>query len=506
MSRSDLLEMNGIVKSFGGVKALVNGNLSIRPGEIHALMGANGAGKSTLMNILGGVLRTDAGDTKIDGKTVTIHSAKDAMNHGVAFVHQELTTLNTMTVAENVFIDGFPGSPYRIDRAEMLARSAELLAKVGCQVSPDQPTSSLSTGDRQLVEIARAMKVEPKVIILDEPTSSLSAPERQKLFELMASLRDMGASIIFISHFLDEIFTVCDRVTVMRDGETVSTADINDTSRSEVVEQMLGSVHETDRIRKPNTKHGAVLVSVENLEGGPLVNNASFQLHRGKILGLWGLLGSGRTELVRALTGLDPTSAGKIVYHGENNDRTMLKPSKLRQKVGLVTEDRRAEGLVMPFSIAGNISLPNMKPLTNPFGLLRRGKENEMAEKMVDRIGIKASSVTQMVSTLSGGNQQKVVFARWLNLLPEIYIFDEPTRGLDTGAKTEILKLIVQLAEDGAAILMISSELEELMRVADQYLIVKRGHITESLPGEASQDDLLEAVSSLDANTQVALQ
>ncbi|MCY6383037.1 sugar ABC transporter ATP-binding protein [Hoeflea prorocentri] len=504
MIGQNILEMSGIVKSFGGVKALTDGNLSVRQGEICALMGANGAGKSTLMNILGGVLQPDAGVIKLNGDTVSIQSAKDAMGHGIAFVHQELTTLNTMTVAENIFIDAFPGPGYRIDRAQMYERSAELLALVGCQVSPHQPTSSLSTGDRQLVEIARAMKAEPKIIILDEPTSSLSVPERQKLFELMASLKAMGASIIFISHFLEEVFTVCDRVTVMRDGHTVSTENVADTSRTKVVEQMLGSIHETDRIRQPNTHPGKVLVSVDRLDGGPLVNDISFEMHRGEILALWGLLGSGRTELVRAFTGLDPTNGGRIAYRETDGTTIPLKPFELRQRAGLVTEDRRAEGLVMPFSIAGNISLPNMKPLTGPFGLLQRRKENDMASAMVNRIGIKASSVTQPVGTLSGGNQQKVVFARWLNLLPEIYIFDEPTRGLDTGAKTEILKLIVQLAEDGAAILMISSELEELMRVADRYLIIKRGHIANTLPGSASQNDLMEAVSSRDNGEEAA--
>lgn len=496
MNQINRLEMRGIQKNFGSVRALVNGNLLVRPGEVHALMGANGAGKSTLMNILGGVLSADSGIIVIDGCAVTIRSARDAARHGIAFVHQELTTLPTMNVAENIFIDGFPGPAYRINRKEMMERAAELLSRVECQASPADPVHALSTGNRQLVEIARTMKAKPRTIILDEPTSSLSVPERNKLFELIESLKNQGTSIVFITHFLDEIFAVCDRVTIMRDGATVSSSKVVDTSRTKVVQEMMGSVHETDRVRVPVLNPGKILLKVDGLDGGPLVNQVSFNLHRGEIVGMWGLLGSGRTEIVRTLTGLDPISKGEIRLCDEMGGEKLISPANLRYKTGLVTEDRQSEGLILPFSITQNISLPDMKRLTGAFGLLRRRKEDAAARALVDRLKIKVSSLAQSVSTLSGGNQQKVVFARWLNLNPPFYIFDEPTRGLDTGAKTEILKLIVSLAEEGAAILMISSELEELMRVADRYLTVKRGQIADALDGNASRQDLMEAVAS----------
>ncbi|MEM8663108.1 MAG: sugar ABC transporter ATP-binding protein [Pseudomonadota bacterium] len=498
MTSGDRLSMRGIVKRFGGVTALSDGNLAVRAGEIQALMGANGAGKSTLMNILGGVIPADAGAIWIDGSAVAIHSARDAARHGIVFVHQELTTLATMSVAENIFVDGFPGHGFRIDRATMRKRAGELLDLVGCHADPDAPVELLSTGDRQLVEIARAMKTEPKTIILDEPTSSLSQPEREKVFALMRTLKSHGASVIFISHFLDEVFTVCDRVTVMRDGATVSTGDVAATTRQRVVEDMLGSVHETDRVRPPVDAPDLPFLTVEGLDGGPLVNDVSFRIHRGEIVGLWGLLGSGRTELVRALMGLDTIRSGTVQLHDADGTAHPIAPAALRQRTGLVTEDRRGEGVIMPFSVTRNISLPDIFSFTGRLGLVSAAREDAAAREMVERIGIKTASPAKPVSTLSGGNQQMVVFARWLHVRPDFYVLDEPTRGLDTGAKTEILKLIVKLAQEGAAILMISSELEELMRVADRYLILRRGHVAGILGGDADQRDLLAAVSGED--------
>lgn len=500
MTEAVRLEMKNIRKSFGGVHAILNGTLSVRAGEVHALMGANGAGKSTMMNILGGIVPQDEGSILIDGRECTIRSARDAAQLGIAFVHQELTTLPYMSVAENVFIDGFPGKPWAIDTGAMHRKTAEMLDRVGCNASPDTPVELLSTGDRQLVEIARCLKINPKTIIFDEPTSSLSMRERERLFSLIGDLRDRGTAIVFISHFLEEVFQVCDRVTVMRNGETISTREVADTSPENVVEEMLGNVHETDRIQRPSPVGALPFLSVNNLSGGPLTNDISFRLHRGEILGLWGLLGSGRTELVRALTGLDPISGGTINLHAISGEAAAIDSHLLRAKTGFVTEDRRGEGVIQPFTIGQNISLPSITDFCNRLGLLRAGKEKQTADRLIDELGILASSADQTVETLSGGNQQKVVFARWLHLLPDFYILDEPTRGLDTGAKTDILKLIVQLASDGAAILMISSELEELMRVADRYLIMNRGYITSELAGNADRQTLMDAVANRGRN------
>ncbi|MHA3980856.1 sugar ABC transporter ATP-binding protein [Halovulum sp. GXIMD14794] len=504
MTQSPRLEMENIAKRFGAIHALTDGNLSVQAGEIHALMGANGAGKSTLMNVLGGVFAPSAGQILLDGEAVTFSSARAAARAGIAVVHQELTTLGSMTVAENVFIDAFPGSSRRIDREIMRDRTADLLALVGCHASPDMPVERLSTGDRQLLEIARAMKSDPRVIILDEPTSSLSLPERQKLFALMRTIRNRGAALIFITHFLEEIFAVCDRVTVMRDGATVMTSNIDHVSPEAVVQQMLGNRHETERIRRQHVPPGAPLLSVTGLTGGPLVNGIDLRLHRGEIVGLWGLLGSGRTETVRTLMGLDPAKSGSLQLHDEAGTAKKVEPAQLRRITGLVTEDRRGEGMILPYSIAHNISLPALDRFRTRFGLLSRRDERDTARRMIDRVGVKASSAEQPVGTLSGGNQQKVVFARWLNLAPDIYVLDEPTRGLDTGAKTEILRLIVELAERGAAILIISSELEELMRVADRYLIMRRGRIAQTLPGTADRDALMRAVSVTETTEDAA--
>lgn len=487
------LRMRGIRKSFRGVPALSDGNLELGPGEVHALMGANGAGKSTMMNILGGVLGPDGGEIEVEGRVVAIRSTQEALRQGIAFVHQELTMVPSMTVAENIFIDLMLTRRGLLDYRAMNARAAELLAIVGAQLAPETLVETLSTGERQLIEIARALKTSPSIVILDEPTSSLSAPERERLFGVIAGLKARGTSVIFISHFLEEVFRVCDRVTVMRNGATVSTGPTANTTPARVVHEMLGSTHDSERIRPPRPG-GAPFLSVEGLHGGPMVENATFTLARGEIVGIWGLLGSGRTELVRTLMGLDPMRSGRIRV-AEDGALRDISPTALRMRCGFVTEDRRDEGLILPFGIDANISLPGIDGFRAGFGRMDRKREVSVAQDLIRRLGIKAASHSQPAGTLSGGNQQKVVFARWLQLRPAFYILDEPTRGLDTGAKNETLKLAVALAEEGASILMISSELEEIMRVADRYLILNRGRITGELPGDADRARLMEAVS-----------
>ncbi|WP_394890491.1 sugar ABC transporter ATP-binding protein [Mesorhizobium sp. AaZ16] len=490
------LHLSGIRKSFAGAQALLDGNLTVRAGEVHALMGANGAGKSTLMNVLGGIVTADAGEIFIDGAAVSIRSARDAAANGISFVHQELTMLPSMSVAENIFIDRFPTRRGRIDYPQIYTRSRALLDQVGCNVPAEIPVETLSTGDRQLIEIARALKSEPRIIILDEPTSSLSGLERKQLFEVVRRLKARGTAVIYITHFLDEVFTVCDAVTVMRNGSTVSTAATRDTSASEVLRQMLGDVSASERVRMPFQTDRQPLLTVNGLSRGGVLDGVEFVLRPGEIVGLWGLLGSGRTELVRALMGLDPIDAGSLKWHDEASASKNILPAQLREKTGLVTEDRRGEGLLLPFSIAENISLPQLHSVRNGAGLVDRQRERTLASGLMARLGVKAQSPDQKVGTLSGGNQQKVVFARWLPLKPKLFILDEPTRGLDTGAKTEILKLVVELALGGAAVLFISSEIEEIMRIADRYLVINRGRITAELPGAAGKAALMDAISS----------
>ncbi|MDT6942432.1 sugar ABC transporter ATP-binding protein [Brucella pseudogrignonensis] len=500
---SERLAMKSISKSFGGAVALADGCLTLQPGKVHALMGANGAGKSTLMNVLGGVLSKDGGTIAIDGQTVEIGNAAHAASLGIAFVHQELTTMPTLSVAENIFLGDFPKRGFLIDRRRMNAQAKPLLDCVGCQIDPRTLVETLSTGDRQLVEIARAIRKSPRIIILDEPTSSLSGPEREKLFAVIDNLKKSGAAIVFISHFLDEVFRICDEITVMRNGRTVGSWLSTETSMSEIVHEMLGSVTATERIREPQKCELTPLVTARDLTAGNLVRRVSIDFRPGEIVGLWGLLGSGRTEFVRALIGLDDLSAGNLQIAGAHGLKN-AKPAELRAMTGLVTEDRRKEGVILPFSIAQNIGLPNLRSLSNRLGVIDRKAELSLAQRLSAELGVKSTSALQTAGTLSGGNQQKVVFGKWLPAKPTFFILDEPTRGLDTGAKGEILKLTVRLAEEGAAVLFISSELEELMRVADRYVVINRGAITHEFSGSATHEELMNAVSEEIKEQEVA--
>jgi ABC-type sugar transport system ATPase subunit len=489
--------MEGITKAFAGVAAVRNASLEARGGEAMAVMGANGAGKSTLMNILGGVVASDSGQIILDRAVVTIRSPRQAAQHGVAFVHQELAMLPTLSVAENIFIDRLPSSGPFIRSGEMVRRSEALLARLGCSIPPTMPVERLSIGDQQLIEIARALRQEAKVIIFDEPTSSLSGPERQRLFNVIGGLKASGVIVIYITHFLEEIFSVCERVTIMRNGETVWSSPITEVDPAKVVHLMLGVSENEGRIREPVEVKGEPLLAVKGLRREGAVRNASFEVRGGEIVGLWGLLGSGRTELLRALVGLDPIDDGIISWRaGESLEP--ITPERLRVHVGLITEDRRGEGVLLPLSVSDNIALPNLKSLLNRWRLIDRNRQTTLADAMIDRLKIKSSSREQVVATLSGGNQQKVVFGRWLATNPRLFLLDEPTRGLDVSAKTEINRLIVELAERGCSVLLVSSELQELMRVCDRYLIISRGRLVDALPGSADANALMRSIATID--------
>ena len=488
-----VLRIEGISKEFAGVAVLRGATLEAHGGEAVALMGANGAGKSTLMNILGGNIAADQGRISINGADVEIRSAREATLRGIAFVHQELAMLPTLTVAENIFIDSLPTSGPFISIAEMRRRSQELMGRLGSTVSPESPIEELSIGDRQLVEIARALRHEPRIIIFDEPTSSLTEPERRRLFRVIRGLKAEGVVIIYITHLLDEIFSICERVTVMRNGETVWSSPIADVDAAKVVHLMLGVSAGEGRIREPITATGEPLLRVVGLKRSGALKDINFEIREGEIVGLWGLLGSGRTELLRAMVGFDPIEAGTMLWNGEAG-LSKVTPRQLHYEVGFVTEDRRGEGVHLALSIRDNIALPNLKSLLNNFRLIDSGRERELAHTMIGRLNIKASGQNQTAGTLSGGNQQKIVFGRWLAANPRLFLLDEPTRGLDVSAKNEIMNLIIDLASKGCGVLLVSSELEELMRVCDRYLVMNRGALRNELPGSASAAELMAAI------------
>ena len=487
------LEMTAITKTFPGVMALSDARLSVRSGEVMALMGANGAGKSTMMNVLGGVILPDSGTISIDGRPVTLRSPRAAAEAGVAFVHQELTMFGTMSVLENIFMDACPGIIGRARRRAMLDQAKGLLARVGADVDPLMPVEQLGTGDKQLIEIARALRDNPKILIFDEPTSSLTERERAKLFQVVHTLRAEGTAVIYISHFIDEIFEVCDRLTVMRDGRTVAETEISAVTSTDVVRLMLGPTEEQGRIRAVGSRPGAEVLRVANLNRSGAVQDIAFSLHAGEVVGLWGLLGSGRTELIRAVVGLDPIDAGEL-HMRDGETLAPISQRALRNRIGLVTEDRRGEGIIAPQSLVDNAALPNALAQANRLGIERPARLRRLAVDIIGRLSIKTSGPDQKIGTLSGGNQQKVVMGRWLQADPEVFFLDEPTRGLDVKAKADILKLVAELADNGCAVLIVASELDELMRICDRYLVLSRGRIVHELPGSAGEDDLMSAV------------
>ena len=492
MSKS-ILKMHNIEKRFGPITALSHANFELKKGSVVALVGANGAGKSTLMNVLGGITTQDNGQILINDEKVDFNSPSDAARYGIQFVHQELSIFKTMTVAENIFINKFPSKYGLISKHMMETTATQLLAELGSNLNPKHSVETLSTGDCQMVVIARAMLGNPKILILDEPTSSLSKYEKEKLNDVIRRLKTSGVAIIYISHFISEIFEVCDAVTVMRNGATISSQTINETDNATIIELMLGDVASIEKKRKQE-KNETIFLSVDNLQNENKVQEATFILNKGEILGIWGLLGSGRTELVRSIIGLDGRPEGTIRIN-KNGKLSPISVEYLSQVTAYVSEDRRGEGVLLPMSVQKNTALPNLRKVSRSLGIINLEKVRNLAKRVIDSLSVKVSSSDQAVSTLSGGNQQKIVFGKWLETEPDLLILDEPTRGLDISAKGEILKLATNLANAGVSILFISSELEELMKISDRYLIVSERHVVAELPGNSTQDSLISALS-----------
>jgi ABC-type sugar transport system ATPase subunit len=487
------LRMRGISKAFPGVVALDRADLDVASGEVMALMGANGAGKSTLMNVLGGIVARDDGDITIDGRAAALRGPIESLHAGIAFVHQELNSLPTLSIAENIFIDDFPKRRGQIDFEACNRISGELLRRLGSDLDPRLRVEGLSIGDRQLVEIARALRRNPRIVIFDEPTSSLSIRERERLFDVIRGLKADGVAVIYITHFVEEIFEISDRVSVMRNGATVFCGTTASLTGQDIVHQMLGTRENERPLVANRPPRAKVLLEADGLVRHGVLDAVSFTLRAGEIVGLWGLLGSGRTEVLRCLVGLDPLDAGALRWR-ETDEMRPITPQGLHGKTGYITEDRRGEGLFMTLSASDNIAMTNLGAIAS-FGIISQGEQRRLAREMIRRLAIRVSGESQRTATLSGGNQQKVVFARWLAGAPRLLLLDEPTRGLDVGAKTEILRLVNELADAGAAVLLVSSEFEEMTRVCDRYLVIVRGRIVAELPAAATQSELLDALS-----------
>lgn len=485
------LSMSHISKSFGEVKVLDDVNMDLRTGEVHALIGANGAGKSTLMKILNGIYSNYEGEIVLNGKKVSFGSPWDAQQQGISMIHQELDLVMTMDVASNIYLGRELFKKHKIsgiDRLTMQKNAQELLDRLHFDIRADSLAGDLSPANQQLALIARSVSTDADVIVMDEPTSSLSHQETLALFEVIRQLKALGKSIIYISHFLDEIFEVSDRVTVLRDGKKVATAETSGCTTGMLVEWMIGRPAEFDKKYIREKLNSDIVLEVKHYaQKHGAVDDISFQLHRGEVLGLAGVVGSGRTELAKMLFGAEPIRSGELFL--ENRKITIDHPAKaVAMDIALVPEERKKEGLIQKRSIADNISVIDYKNHTR-LKWIRYREARARAAEMIDYMHVICSGMDQEVTDLSGGNQQKVVMGRCLSVRPKVLILDQPTRGVDVGAKNEIYKLITALAEDGMAILLISDELEELLNLSDRILVMRRGKITNEFDNHSDAMD-----------------
>jgi len=477
-----LLTLSGVTKRFGGVLALDNVDFDLRCGEIHALLGENGAGKSTLIKILGGIHRPDAGQLFMEGRPVSIHSVANANRLGIRIIHQELSLASNLSVAENIYLGREPSGPLGLRRAAMVHDAESLVARLDLQDigAVETNVSGLSVARQQLVEIARALSCQTRILILDEPTSALSQAETEALFVTLHRLRSENVGIIYISHRLEEVLRLADRVTVLRDGRAVATRRAVETDRAELIRWMVGR-DIREHFHRPPHKPGDVALRVRNLHS-PRVHDVSFELHYGQVLGLAGLVGSGRSELARALYGTDPVHSGTIEIDGQ---ALVIRGPRDARRAGLVMvpEDRKREGLAMTESLAFNLALPWLRDwIAACFPNWR--KRRKIVERAIAGFGIRAGRPEQGVDTLSGGNQQKALVARWMEHRPRVLILDEPTRGVDVGAREEMFAILGRLVESGMAVLLISSDLDELIQSSHRIAVYRDGRILRIVPAE----------------------
>jgi ribose transport system ATP-binding protein len=490
----NVLQMTDVTKSFTGVQVLHGLNFDLRKGEVLGLVGENGAGKSTLMNIVGGVLPMDSGQMALSGELYAPRGPLDATAKGIAFVHQELNLFSNLTVAENLFLDSFPKNRFgAIDRKRIRRSTKECMDRFGLPVSPDTTVGSLPAGIRQMIEISKGLMKNARVMIFDEPTTSLSKREKEDLFKTIADLKAKGISIIYISHILEDVFDLCDRITVLRDGRIVETRDAADFTENDLIRCMVG--REMTQVFPSIEKDvgETVLLETKDLRWADKVNGVSLRLRAGEIVGMYGLMGAGRTELANVLFGVEQRDSGEISINGNALSRVSPRGC-IQQKAAYITEDRLHEGLLMTKPVDDNLTLVKMSDLINRFGVVNSREQDKVNRQAIGDLRIKvADPAKQMANSLSGGNQQKVVFGKWVMSDPKIFILDEPTRGGDVGAKFEIYSIILDLAKAGSAVLLISSEMEELIGTCDRILVMSGGCITGDVPkSEFDQERILE--------------
>ena len=492
-----IVELGGIAKHFGGVQALRGVDFSLFPGEVHALVGENGAGKSTLVKILAGIHRPDVGVVKVGGEVIELRSPTQAQALGIAVVYQEPMLFPDLDVAENVFMGRHPRDRFgRVDWKRMYREVDQLLASLDVPLSSHTPVQGLSVAEQQLVEIAKALSLQARVLVLDEPTAALSSHEVEELFAIVKQLRERGVAVLFVSHRLEEVFKIADRLTVFRDGTLIITAPVSEMNTEEIIKHMVGR-ELSNLFPKGEVEIGEVVLEVRHLTRPGVFADVSFQLRRGEILGFAGLVGAGRTEVARVLFGIDRAESGEIWLKGKKV-HIRSPQHAMDNGIAYVPEDRHQHGLIMNFSIAANITLAILQQVSR-LGLVDPRREREIAGEYSRRLRIRSSGVEQLVNALSGGNQQKVVLSKWLATNPSVLILDEPTRGIDVGAKAEVHRIISDLAARGLAIILISSELQEVLAMADQVIVLHEGRVTGTFArSEATQERVMFAATGQD--------
>ncbi|MEN8171820.1 MAG: sugar ABC transporter ATP-binding protein [Chloroflexota bacterium] len=494
-----IFQMEHISKRFGATQALADVSFELYPGEVHALIGENGAGKSTLIKIMTGIYQPDQGDISLDGQPIRVNNAQDAQTRGIAAIFQEPMVFPDLNVAENIFINHRDFGPV-VKWGKMYAEAEDILAELDILLDVRQPARGLTLAAQQAVEIAKAISLDVRILIMDEPTASLSLHEVAQLFKLVQRLREQGVSILFIGHRLEEVFEISDRITVLRDGKWVSTMPRSEVTTEGIIRDMVGREVGTF-FEKTSVPSDDLLISTRNLSKEGAFSGISFDLHRGEVLGFAGLVGSRRTDVGLALFGIDPADSGQIIFQGE--EQKIQSPEQaMSAGIAYMSEDRRQLGLSMPMSIATNITLPTLKKYLTSWGLVKRQAEDKTAEKFRESLTIRTPSIETLVEDLSGGNQQKVMLSKWLNANPKLLILDEPTRGVDVGAKADVHRLVDELAASGLAIIVISSDLPEVLAMSDRILVMREGRQMGILTREeANQETVMNAAMGQAAQT-----
>lgn len=499
MEKEVVVSLKGICKSFNGVPALVDVDFELRKGEVLALLGENGAGKSTLMKILSGIYTRDSGTMQIFGKNIAAQTAASAHEQGIAIIHQELNMCQHLTVAENIFLgrEKMKFGGLVVDQARMNAEAKELLDRLNINIAPNTITSTLSVSKQQIVEIAKALSTNARILIMDEPTSALTSNEIEVLFRIVRQLRDEGVSIVYISHRLEELKHIVDRVSIMRDGHYICSMDFDENRMDEIITNMVGR-EITDRFPRVHTKVGKKIFEVKNLNAGRLVRDINFSVNEGEIVGIAGLMGAGRTETTRAIFGVDPKESGQIFIDGKEVKIHTVSDA-IKAGIVLAPEDRKRDGLCTKLSVRENVGLSNLDWICAAGGVVKNGLEKEITSKQIKDLQIKLPNMEILAGSLSGGNQQKVVIGKWLSRQSRIVIFDEPTRGVDVAAKVEIYHIMNSLKQKGIGVLFVSSELPEVLGIADRIIVMCDGRITgEMMVADATQEKILKLATTFE--------